>query len=92
VPANDPRFWVGAPPIHLTSFSPTSGSVGARVTLKGKNLTQVTSVVIGGVRANITSESASKVVVTVPENAATGTITVKANSGVAVSAVPFTVH
>jgi hypothetical protein len=91
VPANDPRFWVGGSPINLKSFSPTKGKVGSTVTLKGLNLTEVTSVVMGGVRATVKSSNAAKVVVIVPEKAVTGYITVTADSGSAVSALPFTV-
>jgi hypothetical protein len=91
VPATDPRFWTGTGALDLTSFAPTQGGPGKKVTIKGKDLTQVTAVVIGGAEARILSRSASKVVVTVPQGAVTGSISVTADSGVVVSALPFTV-
>jgi hypothetical protein len=91
VPATDPRFWTGTGALGLTSFAPTAGGPGKKVTIKGKDLTQVTAVVIGGAEARILSRSASKVVVTVPQGAVTGSISVTADSGVVVSALPFTV-
>ncbi len=91
VPAVDPRFWTGTGALDLTSFSPTHGPPLKKVTIKGKNLTAVTAVVIGGAQARIISASSTKVVVEVPQGAVTGDITVTADSGQVVSAVPFTV-
>jgi IPT/TIG domain len=91
VPATDPRFWSGNGTLDLTSFSPTHGAPGKKITVKGKDLSQVTAVVIGGAQAKILSESSTKVSVDVPQGAVTGDITVTADSGDAVSTVPFTV-
>ncbi len=93
IPATDPRFWAGTGADDLTSFSPTSGAPGRKVTIKGKGLTQVSAVVIGGAQARIRilSKSASRVTVAVPQGAITGLISVTADSGVVVSAIPFTV-
>lgn len=91
VPASDPRFWTGSGPAGLTSFSPTHGAPGKKLTIKGKNLTQITAVVVGGAQARILSQSSSKVEVAVPQGASTGLITVTADSGAVTSAVPFTV-
>jgi hypothetical protein len=89
--ATDPRFWTGSGPLDLTKFSPTQGAPGKKITIKGKNLSQITAVVIGGAQARILSQSSSKVSVTVPQGATTGLITVTADSGVVTSAQPFTV-
>jgi photosystem II stability/assembly factor-like uncharacterized protein len=91
VPATDPRFWTGSGNLDLTGFSPTHGPPGKKVTIKGSGLTQVSAVVIGGAQAQILSRSSTKVTVKVPQGAVTGTITVTADSGDAVSALPFTV-
>jgi hypothetical protein len=91
VPSGDPRFWAGGAPVDLSSFSPTSGKAGATVTLKGKNLTSVVSVVMGGTKATIVSVTSSKVVVTVPAGAVTGPISVTSPSGTAISVVSFSV-
>jgi hypothetical protein len=91
VPSGDPRFWAGGAPVDLSSFSPTSGKAGTTVTLKGKNLTSVVSVVMGGTKATIVSATSTKVVVTVPAGAVTGPISVTSPSGTAISIVSFTV-
>jgi hypothetical protein len=91
VPASDPRFWTGGATLQLKSFSPTKAPPGAHVTIKGKNLTEVKAVVIGGAQATITKASSTKLTVTVPNGARTGPITVTADSGRAVSQIPFTV-
>jgi hypothetical protein len=91
VPANDPRFWAGGAPVDLKSFSPTKGGPGTLVTIKGKNLTGVGSVVMGGVKAVIETVSSTTLVVIVPTGAATGLVSVTAASGTATSLVPFTV-
>jgi hypothetical protein len=91
VPANDPRFWAGGAPVALKSFSPMSAGPGTSVTVRGKNLTAVVSVVMGGVEAAIVSDSPTKLVVTVPAGAVTGLISVTSASGTATSVTPFTV-
>ncbi len=95
VPATDPRFWAGDGGLDVTGFSPAKGAPGATVTIKGKNLSQIRSVIIGGAQAAIADQSTSstKVVVTVPSSAATkaGLITVTGASGEAVSSKLFTV-
>jgi hypothetical protein len=92
VPANDPRFWTGGAQVSLKTFSPTKGAPGATVTIKGKNLSQVVAVVMGGAQAAIKSATSSKLVVTVPSSAVTGIITVTAASGSVTSSTPFTVN
>lgn len=91
VPANDPRFWVGAASVSMNKFSPTRAAPGARVTIKGQNLAEVVAVVIGGVAATVRSQSNAKVVVFVPSTSVTGSITLVANLGDIVSTAPFTV-
>jgi hypothetical protein len=92
-PATDPRFWTGEAAVDLKSFSPTKGAPNSTVTIKGKNLSGVTTVVIGGSDADIqrNGSTATKLQVTVPSNARTGLITVTSASGEAVSTKPFTV-
>jgi hypothetical protein len=92
VSANDPRFWAGAAPVSVTKVSPAHGAPGAIVTVKGKNLTGVVAVVMGGAPAKIDTVSASKLMVTVPQNAVTGTVSVTSASGSATSRTAFTVN
>ncbi len=64
------------------------------ITIKGKNLTGVQGVVIGGLNATVSDGStATKLLVTVPLQAVAGpgVITVTAASGEAVSTKKFTV-
>jgi hypothetical protein len=75
----------------ITSFSPGSGAQGAPVTITGLNLGSATAVAFNGVKATITSESATTVVTAVPTGASTGHITVTTPAGTATSAKAFKV-
>ncbi|HXQ62802.1 MAG TPA: right-handed parallel beta-helix repeat-containing protein, partial [Acidimicrobiales bacterium] len=93
-PANDPRFWTGLAAADLKSFAPAKADPGAMIAIKGKNLTGVQAVVIGGLNATISDLStATKLLVTVPLQAVAGPgiITVTAASGEAASTKKFTV-
>ena len=82
---------VAAP--SITSLSPTSGAVGAAVTVTGTNFgaTQGTGTVkFNGTTATVTSWSATSIKVTVPTGATTGNVVVFA-SGVNSNGVAFTV-
>jgi RHS repeat-associated protein len=93
VNSNGVSFTVVAAP-SITSLSPTSGAVGASVTITGTNfgLTQGTSTVKFNTTAatTITSWSATSIVATVPTGATTGNVVVNA-SGVNSNGVSFTV-
>ena len=93
VNSNGVSFTVVAVP-NITSVSPTSGAVGASVTITGTNFgsTQGSgSVSFNGVAASaIGSWSAASIVVTVPTGATTGNVVVTAN-GLASNGVSFTV-
>jgi IPT/TIG domain len=75
----------------ITSFSPTSGPVGATVTINGTNFTGATSVKFNGVTATFIVNSATKITATVPTGATTGRITVTTSGGTATSMSDFTV-
>ncbi len=93
-PASDPRFWTGLAASDLKSFAPAKAVPGAMIAIKGKNLSGVLGVVIGGLNATISNRStATKLLVTVPLQAVAGpgVITVTAASGEAVSTRKFTV-
>lgn len=82
---------VAAPTI--SSLSPTSGAVGASITIAGSNFgtTQGTSTVsFNGTTATATSWSASSIVATVPSGATTGNVIVTV-SGTASNGKSFTV-
>ena len=59
----------------ITSITPTSGKVGAKVTITGKNLTGTEAVQIGGITAAFKVGSATKITATVPKKGKTGKIT-----------------
>jgi IPT/TIG domain len=69
----------------ITSFSPTSGPVGATVTINGTNFTGATSVKFNGVSATFIVNSATKITATVPTGATTGRISVTTPGGTATS-------
>jgi uncharacterized repeat protein (TIGR03803 family) len=75
----------------LTSFSPTSGGVGSKVTLNGVNFTDTTSVRFNGKSATFSVTSDSKLVATVPAGATTGPITIITSNGSIASTSSFTV-
>jgi len=76
---------------QLTKFTPTSGDVGASVTITGVSLTQTSAVSFNGVAASFTVNSDAQVTATVPTGATTGTITITTAGGVVTSKSSFTV-
>ena len=79
-------------PPTLTGFSPTSGPVGTRVNLTGTKLFEATSIELNGVNApEFEIRSGTSIEVIVPPGATSGSISVVAPGGRAVSADPFTV-
>jgi photosystem II stability/assembly factor-like uncharacterized protein len=77
----------------ITSFTPTSGAVGAPVTITGTNfdLTPANNVVkFNGTTAVVTASTASSITTTVPTGATTGPITVTVGGQTATSAGNFT--
>jgi uncharacterized repeat protein (TIGR03803 family) len=72
---------------------PTSGNVGAAVTILGTSLTGATSVTFNDTAATFTVVSGSEISTTVPTGATTGTVQVVTPSGGTLSSnVPFTVN
>ncbi len=88
-------YGLGAPAAadapKITSFSPTSGSIGTVVTINGSDLVDVTEVDFNGTSATFTVNSSSKITATVPTGATTGKITVVTSSGTAHSSDDFIV-
>ena len=76
---------------QITSFSPSSGPIGALVTITGISLTQTTKVTFGGVSASFTMVNDTTVTATVPSGAKTGKIAITTVGGTAVSSSVFTV-
>ncbi len=82
------------PPPTITNFTPTSGPVGATVTINGTNFSTTTTdniVYFGATRATVTSATATQLVVEIPVGATYQPITVNVNGLTAYSDKPFTV-
>ncbi len=80
---------------NITSFSPSSGSVGTPVTINGSGLIQATAVKFGTVTATtFTVVSDSEVTADVPSGLAAGTVTISITTpgGTANSPTKFTVN
>jgi hypothetical protein len=75
----------------ISAVSPSSGPIGATVTLTGTNLTTVIQVKVHGTNASFRIVSATEITFTVPSGATTGTITVSTGASTTASADPFTV-
>jgi uncharacterized repeat protein (TIGR03803 family) len=79
----------------ITSFSPSSGTIGTLVTINGSGLIQATSVKFGTVKATtFTVVSDSEVTADVPSGLAAGTVTISITTpgGTANSPTKFTVN
>jgi uncharacterized repeat protein (TIGR03803 family) len=71
---------------------PTSGKVGAKVTILGSNLTGTTAVEFNGVPATFTVVSGTEITTTLPTGATTGTVTVTAGAKTLSSNMAFQVR
>lgn len=78
----------------IGSFSPNSGVVGTTVTINGTNFSSTPAsniVLIGGVKANVTSATTTSLTVTVPAGAMFQPVSVTTNGLTAYSKKPFIV-
>ena len=82
---------IHAQPPTITSFTPTSGSVGTLVTISGTNLSTPTTFSIGGVNAIVVSNTGTTLVGMVMPGAAIGMVSVSTTGGTANSSSNFTV-
>jgi hypothetical protein len=86
------NFVVIPPAPTITSFTPSSGPIGASVTITGTNLGGLTAVTFNGTSVTTTtSRSATSVTATVPLGATTGFISITTAGGTATSSSTFTV-
>jgi uncharacterized repeat protein (TIGR03803 family) len=82
-----------APPIAtIAAFTPTSGSVGAKVTIRGSNFVGTTAVTFNGVAATFKVLNRSFISATVPVAATTGPIAVTNAGGTTTSTRRFKVQ
>jgi hypothetical protein len=94
--ASATSFTIVAPPAlpTITSFSPVSGTVGARIRITGANLGGVRAAYFGGVRVTEPIQVINDVQIelVVPASAVTGVIAVTADAGTVHSSSAFTVE
>ncbi|MGA2354830.1 MAG: FG-GAP-like repeat-containing protein [Terriglobales bacterium] len=76
----------------ITSFTPTSGTVGTAVTITGTAFTGTTKVTFGGVASSFTVNSETQITATVPTGAKTGKIAITTNGETVDSKTSFTVN
>ncbi len=79
------------PPPNITSFTPTSGTVGSLVTITGTDLNNLTDLYLGGVPAITVSNTGTDLVAMVMPGATIGTISVGTSGGSIQSSSSFTV-
>jgi lysophospholipase L1-like esterase len=79
------------PPPVISAFTPTSGPPGTKVVITGKNLENAYFLYFDGDYATIGSDTYSKIVTSVPEDAGTGPISVYTLGGAVTSSTDFTV-
>jgi hypothetical protein len=75
----------------ISSFTPTSGPAGTKVTITGTGFTGTTQVAFGGTSASFTVVSNTSLTATVPTGARTGPISVTSPGGTATSSRSFRV-
>lgn len=78
----------------ITAISPASGGAGTVVTITGTNFSPVATnnvIKFNGTQAVVASATATVIVVTVPANASTGSVTTVTTSGGTVTSTLFTV-
>jgi YD repeat-containing protein len=80
--------------VSIIEFTPNSGPIGATVSIAGIGFSPTpanNSVTFNGVSATVSAATATRLTVTVPASATTGTIAVTSPAGNASSATAFTV-
>jgi hypothetical protein len=85
-------FSVAVPTPTITSFSPSSGTVGTSVILTGTNFAGATGVAFNGASATFSITSATQITMAVPGGASTGRISVTTPGGTATSSANFTLN
>src|SRR5439155_4265243 len=75
----------------ISSFSPTSGTVGTVVTLNGSGFTGATDVAFNGTSATFTVVGDTRITTSVPNSATTGKIAVTSPGGRGTSGTSFKV-
>lgn len=80
-------------PFNVTTISPESGTVGTDITITGTDFPDASdiSITFDGVPATISSASSTQLVVTIPDGATSGAVTVSANGTTQDATTSFTV-
>jgi len=83
-------FFVDGARPALSSFTPTQGTAGTIVQIRGTGLLSASRVQFNGTDGVIRSKSSTTIEATAPADASTGPISVTTLDGIAVSTTPFT--
>ncbi|KAA5546542.1 IPT/TIG domain-containing protein [Adhaeribacter rhizoryzae] len=83
--ANNETFTLVVPAPAITSISPSSGKIGALVTITGTNFANAVNVSFNGTSASFTVDNDSQITVQVPNGATSGPVTVTTAGGAASS-------
>ena len=75
--------------VSIAGFTPASGSAGASIVISGTNFLNASQVLVGGVAATFTVDSATQITAIAPPGATTGAIRVVTPAGSADSATAF---
>lgn len=81
------------PAPSISGFTPTSGEIGATVTISGNNFSTTIAnnqVKFGAINATVTAATATSITTTVPTGASTGKINVTVGGKIATSTTDFT--
>ncbi|NBW36809.1 MAG: hypothetical protein EBR30_17645 [Cytophagia bacterium] len=83
------------PAPSISGFTPTSGAIGATVTISGNNFSTTIAnnqVKFGAINATVTAATATSITTTVPAGASTGKISVTVNGQTAISTNDFVIE
>lgn len=79
-------------PPFIESFDPPTGRPGTNVTINGRNFTDTTTLLFGGISASFSVQSATQMVASVPAAAPSGPLTILAPGGAYLTTSNFIVE
>lgn len=89
LPDSGSTFLMGTAATKAAKLKPDYGNAGESIAIRGKNMALVDSAVIGGVEAAITNRGNKEVVVTIPDGAQSGPVTLTTRTGSVSSKKPL---
>lgn len=89
LPASGSTFHVVTQDVKAKKPKPNFGNEGDSISIRGKNLSAVEGVVVGGVEAVMDSRTNKEIVVTIPDGAQSGLVTLLTLTGTATAKKPL---